>query len=131
MLGRYKMYRGKRPTSDPLPDGIRQDTRKHTRHCLRPTEEIVWRYLKDPSQQEWLAFKREYLSLLENRFAADRIPFDKLAALAKSNNVYLGCNCPTKTNLNVRHCHTVLALNFMQVKYPDIRIEFPLSATKV
>ena len=41
MLGRYTMHRGKRP--DVI--GIRQDTRKHTRHCLRPNPEMVTRLL--------------------------------------------------------------------------------------
>ena len=49
MLARYKIYRGKRPVGVHPPDGIRQDTRKHTRHCLRPCAEIVSEYLANPS----------------------------------------------------------------------------------
>ena len=49
MLARYKMYRGNRPPEDPLPAGIRQDTRKHTRHCLRPTEQLVAKFLAAPT----------------------------------------------------------------------------------
>ena len=53
MLARYKIYRGKRPPNDPLPEGIRQDARWRTRHPLRPSEERVKRYLVDPSEEAW------------------------------------------------------------------------------
>ena len=125
MLARYTMYRGKRPTSDPLPDGVRQDTRKHTRHCLRPTEEMVRRYLADPDSYPWREFKQDYLRLLRERFAADRPPFDDLAKLAAETDVYIGCSCPTKKNPDVSHCHTVLALGFMRRHYRKLKIEFP------
>ena len=45
MLARYTMERGK-PASE-LPSGVRQDTRRHTRHFLRPTKELV-----EPSQSD-------------------------------------------------------------------------------
>ena len=45
MLGRYQIVRGKRSPDDPLPEGSRQDTRKHTRHVLRPNSEQVVAYL--------------------------------------------------------------------------------------
>jgi len=57
MLARYKIHRGRRPADQPLPSGIRQDTRKHTRHCLRPTPEIVAVYLADPTLAAWQKFK--------------------------------------------------------------------------
>jgi hypothetical protein len=41
MLARYTIYRGKRPSVEPFPNGIRKDTRKHTKHCLRPSERMV------------------------------------------------------------------------------------------
>lgn len=49
MLSRYKMSMyGHRPAyAGPLPEGIRQDTRCHTRHILRPTKEMVKTYLAD------------------------------------------------------------------------------------
>ena len=53
MLARYKIHRGKLPAGVSLPDGIRQDTLKHTRHCLRPSGEMVEAYLADPTEQAW------------------------------------------------------------------------------
>ena len=53
MLARYQMLRGARPPGDPLLDGIRQDTRKHTRHFLRPSKELVDRYLVMPRMRVW------------------------------------------------------------------------------
>jgi hypothetical protein len=121
MLARYHMRRGKPPGVG----GIRQDTRKHTRHCLRPSVEMVCKYLEDPSSYSWQSFERDYFKLLECRFADDRRPFDALAALAQENDVYIGCSCPTAKNPNVYHCHTVLALRFMQQRYPRVRVAFP------
>src|SRR5262245_43175129 len=95
MLARYRIVRGKRDSHDPLPDGIRQDTRKHTHHILRPTAELVESLLADPSQQSYARFARAYQKLLDARFAAERARFDELAALARQSDVYLGCNCPT------------------------------------
>jgi hypothetical protein len=91
MLAQYHMRRGKPPDVA----GIRQDTRKHTRHCLRPNEEMVARYLACTPSSSWEAFAREYVDLLERRFAEDQRPFDKLVALARENDVYIGCSCPT------------------------------------
>ena len=125
MLARYTMYRGKRPASDPLPDGVRQDTRKHTRHCLRPAAEMVVRYLADPGVYPWAEFERDYLRLLRERFSADRRPFDELARLAAEADVFIGCSCPTKKNPDVSHCHTVLALRFMRDRYPRLAVVFP------
>lgn len=124
MLARYKMYRGQRPPDDPLPDGVRMDTRKHTRHCLRPTAEIVQAYLSNPTEDNWRRFASEYRMLIASRFNADRTPFDNLYQLALTNDVFIGCSCPTKANPDVRHCHTVLALTFMQEQYPDLDVRF-------
>ena len=97
-LHRYHMTRGKRLAADPLPAGIRQDTRKHTRHVLRPSGEIVERYLADPTESSWRRFAADYRRLLARRFQRDRGPFDELASLAQETDVHLGCSCPTKGN---------------------------------
>ena len=125
MLARYKIYRGKRPADDPQPEGIRQDTRKHTRHVLRPPAALVTRYLDNPSAAAWRSFKSGYLATIKERFADDREPFDQLAALSKDEDVHLGCSCPTQKNPDVHHCHTVLALRFMRSKYRSLTVEIP------
>jgi uncharacterized protein YeaO (DUF488 family) len=125
MLGRYKIYRGQRPASDPLPKGIRQDTRKHTRNCLRPPAELVTRFLANPSVDQWHEFAAQYRHALDERYRNDPAPFDELAALAGKADVYIGCSCPTQKNPDVNHCHTVLALHFMKQRYPDLSVKFP------
>jgi len=125
MLARYKIYRGKRPPADPQPVGIRQDTRWRTRHPLHPTQDIVERYLASPTEEAWRAFRAAYLNLLDKRFSGDRESFDRLADLARANNVFIGCSCPTEKNPRVDHCHTWLALEFMKHKYPDLTVDFP------
>ena len=123
MLARYTMERGK-PVSG-LPRGVRQDTRRHTRHCLRPTAEMVERYLSNPTPKAWAEFERGYLKLIEGRFRESRDPFDELARAARETDVYLGCSCPTKKNPDVRRCHTTLALRFMKRKYPKLKVVLP------
>jgi hypothetical protein len=123
MLARYTMERGKPARA--LPPGIRQDTRKHTRHCLRPAKELVETYLASPGACAWRTFETSYRKLLEGRFQDDRMPFDTLAALARDGDVHIGCSCPTARNPDVNHCHTVLALQFMRRKYPDLDVVFP------
>ncbi len=125
MLARYKIFRGKPPVDARPPVGIRQDTRKHTRHCLRPPAQIVLDYLDDPTDETWEAFASGYISSLEDRFTADRSPFDALAELATQNDVFLGCSCPTAKNPDVRRCHTILALNFMHKHFPRLKIVLP------
>jgi len=125
MLARYKIHRGKPPADAQQPDGIRQDTRKHTKHCLRPPKEIVLEYPADPSAKTWKKFESSYLRSLEQRWKADSTPFDDLANLATTENVYLGCSCPTAKNPDVHHCHTVLALKFMHERHPALKVEFP------
>ena len=127
MLARYSMERGKKLEAYPrrLRDATRQDTRKHTRHVLRPDAEEVRAYLADPSSAAWKAFEAAYTAEVEARFESDREPFDRLAARAGDGDVFIGCSCPTRTNPDVRHCHTVLALAFMQRHYPDLDVEFP------
>ncbi|MBC8073420.1 MAG: hypothetical protein IAG13_34185 [Deltaproteobacteria bacterium] len=121
MLGRYTMKRGVRAAS--LPVGLRQDTRKHTRHVLRPSAELVARVLApDADDGEWQRFATAYRALLEQRFAEDRGPFDALAELARTHDVWLGCSCPTAKNPDVRRCHTALALAFMRAHYPELDI---------
>ena len=123
MLARYSMVRG--APASALPRGIRQDTRKHTHHVLRPTPEMVSAYLAAPSEAAWRELSAAYRALLEARFAADRAPFDTLAALAREHDVFLGCSCPTKANPDVRHCHTWLALLFMKRRYRDLDVRMP------
>ncbi len=123
VLARNQMKRGA-PRAD-LPPGIRHDARKHTRHVLAPTKELVEAYLSDPSDLAWQAFRQGYLAILRRRFEADRHRFDDLADLARETDVFIGCSCPTKKNPNVRHCHTWLALEFMREKYPELDVVFP------
>lgn len=123
MLARYTMVRGA-PASK-LPKGVRQDTRKHTRHVLRPTAELVEAALGHDDAASWRDFAAAYRKLLAERFAHDRAPFDDLAELARRERVYLGCSCPTARQPDVRRCHTSLALAFMKEKYPDLEVVEP------
>jgi uncharacterized protein YeaO (DUF488 family) len=125
VIGRYRIVRGARPVEDPLPEGLRQDTRKHTRHILRPSAELVARFLRQPSEQGFAAFRAGYLRLLEQRFQSDRAAFDALRDQARSNDVFLGCNCPTAKQPHVRHCHTYLALGFLAEHYPELKVRWP------
>src|SRR3954471_24489849 len=95
MIGRYRIVRGVRSADDPLPEGQRQDTRKHTRHILRPSADLVTPFLRQPSASGFASFRAGYLRLLEERFRRDRKPFDALYELARRSDVFLGCNCPT------------------------------------
>ena len=119
-LRRYCIVRGRRPADCPLPDGIRQDTRKHTRHVLRPTAELVSDFLACTDERGFQRFRKGYLALLHTRRAQDPTEFDALAALARKSNVYLGCNCPTARQPSVERCHTSLALVFMREHYPGL-----------
>ena len=125
MLARYKIYRGKPPVDVQRPEGIRQDTRNHTRHCLRPCTELVLEYLANPSTEAWKRFEFSYFRTLEERWEADATPFDDLAAVATGENVYIGCSCPTAKNPDVKRCHTVSALKFMKERYPALGVEYP------
>ena len=123
MLTRYQMARGV-PASK-LPKGVRMDTRKHTRSVLRPTPTMVEDYLRAPSDAAWKRLAREYRELLLQRFREDRAAFDEIAELARTNDVHLGCSCPTKKNPDVRHCHTWLALEFFRKHYRDLDVRMP------
>jgi hypothetical protein len=125
VLGRYRMVRGRRPADEPLPEGVRQDTRKHTRHVLRPEAAAVEALLAELSEDAWQAFAASYRALLEAR--AERAPeaLDELARLAREVDLWLGCSCPTARNPDVRRCHTVLALEFMSRRYPDLEVRWP------
>jgi hypothetical protein len=92
---------------------------------LRPSADLVRRYLANPTDGEWKRLRRDYLELLDRRFEENRGPFDELAALASERDVHLGCNCPTKANPRVDRCHTVLALQFMKKRYPELEVVFP------
>lgn len=124
MLSRYSIVRGV-PASK-LPKGVRQDTRKHTHHLVRPTKEMVEEVLAHVDDDEaWRAFEKEYKALLAQRFKTERAAFDDLAELARNEDVWFGCNCPTAKNPDVRRCHTVLALEFMKKHYPDLDVRLP------
>lgn len=124
MLARYSIVRGA-PAST-LPRGVRQDTRKHTKHVLRPLPEMVDAVLGHADDDAaWRAFAKEYRALLGARFRDDRAAFDAIAARARTEDVYLGCSCPTAKNPDVRRCHTVLALAFMKERYPELDVRMP------
>lgn len=125
MIGRYRIVRGRRPPGEPLPDGVRQDTRKHTRHVLRPEAEDVRRFLADPTPASWEVFAAAYRATLARRFEQERAAFEELAALARAGDLWLGCNCPTKSQPDMRRCHTVLALEFLARAFPDLEVRFP------
>lgn len=124
MLSRYSIVRGAPASS--LPAGLRQDIRKHTKHVLRPLAEMVEAVLGHADDERaWREFERAYRALLEERYRVERARFDAIAEAARGGDVYLGCNCPTAKNPDVRHCHTVLALAFMKERYPDLDVRLP------
>lgn len=125
MLSRYTIHRRRPANAGPLPTGIRQDTRYRTSHILRPSEEIVETYLANQTDAAWRSFKAAYLALLAERFREDRASFDSLAGLATDNDVFLGCNCPTRKNPVPGRCHTYVALGFMKKKYPTLEVVIP------
>lgn len=125
MIGRYRIVRGVRSADDPLPQGLRQDTRKHTRHILRPSAELVTRFLLLSSAAGFAAFRAGYLRLLEERFRQDSKAFDALCDLARRSDVFLGCNCPTAKQPDVHRCHTYLALGFLAERYPALEVRWP------
>jgi hypothetical protein len=128
VLGRYHIRRGQPLSTLParVRAGRRHDTRKHTRHCVHPAPELVEALLSAPPErreQAWREYSRRYLTLLAERFAEDRSPFDRLCELATSGDVFLGCSCPSAVNPNAAHCHVVLALQFMRQRYPGLEVE--------
>ncbi len=125
MLARYQIVRGARAADNPLPEGVRQDTRKHTRHVLRPSPELVAAFLSDPSGSGFEKFRAGYLKLLKQRFAKERERFDAIAEQAREDDVFLGCNCPTGKQPDVARCHTTLALRFFAEHYPSLRVRLP------
>lgn len=125
MLARYQIVRGRRPPENPLPQGVRVDIRKHTRHVLAPDPKSVERYLAAPDDRAWKHFRAAYLALLEQRFAAEPEPFVALAAQAMETDVHLGCNCSTAKNPDVHRCHTVVALEFMHARFPRLEVRMP------
>jgi hypothetical protein len=128
MLARYQIERGAKLSSLPreVREGIRQDTRKHTRHVLRPPAELVADFLAAPNAVgAWARLSKAYLATLEQRFKSERERFDELAESAREQDVFIGCSCPTTKNPSVKHCHTWLALEFMHKKYPKLAVRFP------
>lgn len=126
MIARYRIVRGKRPPGEPLPRGVRLDVRKHVGHVLSPEPAMVEALLVDPADdRRAAAFARAYLALLARRYAADPTPFAELAARARTEDVYLGCSCPTRRQPDVRRCHTVLALRFLARKFPTLDVRMP------
>jgi hypothetical protein len=129
MIARYQLIRGKRPPESPLPDGTRIDIRAHRAHVLSPERAMVETVLANPNAAQFSAFARAYETLLEERFGQSRPAFDALAQAAREGDVYLGCNCPTNKNPDVRRCHTTLALRFLKKKYPKLAVELPKAAS--
>ncbi|MFT3926081.1 MAG: hypothetical protein QM778_26290 [Myxococcales bacterium] len=125
MLARYQIVRGKRAPDDPLPQGHRMDTRKHTKHVLRPEAAMVEELFEDLSDAAFKRFAAAYRKLLEQRFHEERERFDEIAELARHEDVFLGCNCPSLKNPDVQRCHTVLALEFFKHKYLKLRVVMP------
>jgi hypothetical protein len=123
MLARYHISRGKRAPEDPLPEGHRIDVRARRHHVLSPEEAEVTAFLEGATT--YREFARAYKELLANRFARDRAAFETLADEASRQDVYIGCNCPTHKNPDVKHCHTVLALQFMKQHYPKLDVRLP------
>lgn len=106
-----------------LREGERQDTRKHTKHPLRPTPALVADALGGAI--DWDTFADRYRALVDQRRVSDPAPYDQLTALARRHDVFLGCSCPTKAQPDVRRCHTFLALERMKRWYPDLDVRFP------
>lgn len=53
-----------------------------------------------------------------------------LQSSQRTRTCSLGCNCPTKEkNPAEGHCHTYLALGFMQKHYPRLKVEIPSAAS--
>jgi Active DUF488-N3 subclade len=128
MLARYHIRRGQPLSEQPLrvQRGRRQDTRKHTHHCLRPSPELVRALLASPPERRtaaWSEYARAYRKLIAERFAQHRAAFDRLARQASAGDVFLGCSCPSAVNPDASHCHVVLALQFMHEHYPDLEVE--------
>jgi len=87
----------------------------------------VKEFLAAPCGAAWAKFRRAYLDLLKKRFKEDQGSFDELAAVAVADDVFLGCSCPTKLNPRIDHCHTFLALQFMERKFPLLPVRLPSS----
>ena len=87
---------------------------------------VVGIYLGDISDAAWAHSEVAYLESLEQRYADNPSPFEKLAAMAMEKDVFIGCSYPTQKNPNPMHCHTVPALRFISSKFPDIEIQLPL-----
>lgn len=108
-----------------MPEGKRIDTRKHTGHVLSPEPELVEALFADLNAASFARFARAYRELLDQRFRKQRAAFDELADLARAEDVYIGCNCPTAKQPDVKRCHTTLALQFMREKYKGLRVVLP------
>lgn len=108
-----------------LPEGVRQDTRKHTKHILRPDAAHVHELLADPTPAAHARFRERYRATIRARMKADRTAYDALAELAASEHVWLGCSCPTSKVPDVRNCHTWLALELMREAYPELDVRLP------
>jgi hypothetical protein len=106
-----------------LREGERQDTRKHTRHPLRPEAEAVADALD--GRIDWDVFADRYRATIIARREADPAPYDAIAELARERDVFLGCSCPTRKQPDVHRCHTVLALTLMAEWYPDLDVRLP------
>ncbi len=70
-------------------------------------------------------FSIELLPVFGRALASRPRHLRRTSALATDEDVFLGCNCPTAKNPDVQRCHTVLALKFMQERYPALEVAFP------
>ena len=70
-------------------------------------------------------FAADYRRLLAARRRERPEAFDALARAAREGDLWLGCNCPTARNPDVRRCHTFLALAFLSTAYPDLEVAWP------
>ncbi len=102
------------------------DTTYAAKHFLSPTEAMVKKYQSSPSDTAWREYENEYLKIIQERFEKNQELFDVLARRAMNENVKLGCFCPTRRIPDVYMCHTVIALRFMQEKYPELEVELPV-----
>jgi len=120
VLARYQIVRGKRPEGNPLPEGVRVDIRKHTKHFLRPTRQRRG-VPERPGRRAFRQFSARYdptCRPVSPKNGARSTP----CGTGRKRRRLPRMHCPTRTNPEVTRCHTVLALGFMKRKYPRLPI---------
>ena len=73
---------------------------------------------------ERLFFCSQSLPLLPHPLVRDHWTSTRISQAQRADGC-IGCNCPTKANPDPNRCHTVLALRFMDERYPDLDVEYP------